>query len=265
MSIYIVNAICAQKDHRRIRKTPRKISVESSTVKIKHSTLIGDYKDGGIKKADTEAKLKALKLTWIRRLCDDNHQPWKIIPTKYLTLPYGNSLFHRNFKSNHSHLLILKQLPVFYHDLIKYWEEISYSDSHSIDVTLSESLWYNRFLSICGTTIFLKDFFTVGINKVGDLYDTDLKLIHFEKFVQQGLSSQWYYNWMQLVESIPVSWTSEIRKGDNSHSDLSNSNYTLHIQRATTVETYNGLVTDFMKTQIQTKPTSQSYWEKNDQ
>ena len=42
-------------------------------------------------------------------------------------------------------------------------------------------------MSIDGNTIFLKDFSTVGIHKVGDLYDTDLKLIHFEKFVQLGL------------------------------------------------------------------------------
>ena len=93
---------------------------------------------------------------------------------------------------------------------------MSYLDSHSTDMILSESLWYNRFMSIGGTTIFFKDFSTIGINKIGDLYYTDLKLIHFEKFVQLGLSSQWYYNWVQLVSSIPVSWTSEIRKGDNS-------------------------------------------------
>ena len=121
---------------------------------------------------------------------------------KYLTLPNGDSLFHRNFKSNHSHLLILEQLPIFYHDLIKYWQKISYFDPHSIDLILSESLRYNRFMSIGRNTIFLKDFSTIGINKVGDLYDTDLKLIQFEKFVQLRLSSQWYYNWIQLVDSI---------------------------------------------------------------
>ena len=96
-----------------LEKLQEKFLWKSSTVKIKHSALIGDYKDERIKKVDIEAKLKALKITQIRRLCDDNHHPWKIISTKYLTLPNGDSLFHRNFKSNHSHLRILKQLPVF--------------------------------------------------------------------------------------------------------------------------------------------------------
>ena len=112
--------------------------------------------------------------------------------------------------------------------------------------------------------IFLKDVF--GINKVGDLYDTDLKLIHLEKFVQLGLSSHYYYNWMQLVDSIPVSWKSEIIKSDNSPKDLSISKYTLYIQRATTVEilqlTCKGFIYEKFINQIQTKPTSQLYWQK---
>ena len=89
-----------------LKKLQENLLWKSSTIKIKHSTLIADYKDGRIKKVDKEGKPKALKLTWIRRLCEDNHHPWKIIPTKYLTLPNGDSYFHRNFKS--SHLLILK-------------------------------------------------------------------------------------------------------------------------------------------------------------
>ena len=91
-------------------------------------------------------------------------------------------------------------------------------------------------MSIDGNTIFLKTFSTVGINKVGDLYDTDLKLIHFEKFVQLGLSSHYYYNWMQLVDSMPVSWKSEIRKNDNNPKDLSDFKYTFYVQLDTTIK-----------------------------
>ena len=58
-----------------LEKLQEKFLWKSSTVKMKHSTLIGDYKVEGIKNVDIEAKLKALELTWIRRLCDDNHHP----------------------------------------------------------------------------------------------------------------------------------------------------------------------------------------------
>ena len=56
-----------------LEKLQKKFLWKSSAVK--HSTLIGDYKEGGIKNVGIEVKLKALKLTWIRRLCDDNHHP----------------------------------------------------------------------------------------------------------------------------------------------------------------------------------------------
>ena len=61
----------------------------SSTPEIKHSTLIGDYAEGGLKNVDINTKLKALKLTWVRRQSDDNYHPWKVLPREYLALVEG--------------------------------------------------------------------------------------------------------------------------------------------------------------------------------
>ena len=47
----------------------------SSVPKIKHSTLIGDYAQGGLKNVDIDTKLKVLKLSLVRRLSDDNYHP----------------------------------------------------------------------------------------------------------------------------------------------------------------------------------------------
>ena len=38
--------------------------------KIKHSTLIGNYEDGGLRDIDIYSKIKALQLSWIKRLHD---------------------------------------------------------------------------------------------------------------------------------------------------------------------------------------------------
>ena len=45
--------------------------------KIKHSTLIAEYKNGGYK--DIEIKILSLKVKWVLSLPDDNFHPWKII------------------------------------------------------------------------------------------------------------------------------------------------------------------------------------------
>ena len=39
---------------------------------VKQTTLIGNYSDGGLRAVDIVSKLKALKMTWIRRLVDNN-------------------------------------------------------------------------------------------------------------------------------------------------------------------------------------------------
>ena len=99
--------------------------------KIKHSTLIADYKDGGLKVVDIDSKFRALKLTWLKRLCDDNEHPWKIIP-----LPKGDLLFHRNFSTDETTLNKMRGIPKFIVEILKIWENFS------------ESLWLNSFQQI---------------------------------------------------------------------------------------------------------------------
>ena len=38
-----------------------------SQAKIKHCSIIADYKDGGYKDADISSKLSAMKMSWIKR------------------------------------------------------------------------------------------------------------------------------------------------------------------------------------------------------
>ena len=53
---------------------------EGKRPKIKHSTLINDYPDGGLKDIDNESKFKALHMSWLTRFHSDNTHPWMHIP-----------------------------------------------------------------------------------------------------------------------------------------------------------------------------------------
>ena len=53
--------------------------------KIKHSTLIANYSDGGLKDIDIPSKIRALQLSWLKRLLDDSFHPWKVIPLHFLS------------------------------------------------------------------------------------------------------------------------------------------------------------------------------------
>ena len=133
--------------------------------------MIGDHKDGGLKNVDIETKLKTLKLTWVRRLGDDNHHPWKIIPLNYLTLPNRDLILHRNFACNPHITAKLNFLPAFYKDLLNHWWEISHCEVAYIQVILSESLWYNSFAQINQNDIFFRELCLAGIKRVADLLE----------------------------------------------------------------------------------------------
>ena len=157
--------------------------------------MIRDYKDGGLKNVDIETKLKALKLTWIRRLCDDNHH--------YLTLLNRDLILYRNFDCNPHITAMLNFLPAFYEDLLSHWSEICHCEVDYIQVILSESLWHNSFVQINQNAIFFREFCLAGINRVADLFEKDEKLVMFYKLRQLGLPDTLYFKWMQLIDAIP--------------------------------------------------------------
>ena len=64
--------------------------------KIKHSSLIGEYRDGGLKDVDVDAKILSLKISWIRKLKDSNFHPWKVLANHLLSKVGGETIFHAN-------------------------------------------------------------------------------------------------------------------------------------------------------------------------
>ena len=56
---------------------------ESKKAKVKHSTLISDYKDGGLRDTDISCKIKALQLSWLRRFLTPITTPGKIFPATF--------------------------------------------------------------------------------------------------------------------------------------------------------------------------------------
>ena len=80
--------------------------------KIKHSTLIGDFRDGGFRDVDIPSCFETAKVSWIRRFFDDNFHPWKIVAEEFLEGIGGKMLFHPNLKLSKTSFAKVKQLSV---------------------------------------------------------------------------------------------------------------------------------------------------------
>ena len=116
--------------------------------KIKHSTLIGDYCEGGLRDVDIDAKLLSLKFIWIKRLKDPNSHPWKVVANQLLSQVGGDAIFHTNLCLSDNFKQQANKLPLFYKELINVWEKMSKFENMNGNDILAQSLWNNKFLKV---------------------------------------------------------------------------------------------------------------------
>ena len=121
--------------------------------KIKHSTLIGDYTNGGYKDVDIESKFESLKIIWIRRLLDSNFHSWKVMPQCLLSEIGIQSLFHSNFKPSEIWQLKIASFPKFYQGLIYFWETAITKEPSNLREITSQTVWNNYYISKQGNTL----------------------------------------------------------------------------------------------------------------
>ncbi len=82
---------------------------DSTTSKIAQKTLIQQIDKGGLKLCHYETKVKALKLSSIKRLISENNSTWKILPKLFYKCKNLNTFFNANHR-----LLSNTNIPNFY-------------------------------------------------------------------------------------------------------------------------------------------------------
>ena len=147
--------------------------------KIKHSTLIGNFENGGLKDINIESKLKALKLSWIKRLLDSNFHLWKTSAAKLSEPVGGTKIFHSNLSMSKECHKGLTSLPTFYKQLIEFWELTSIGICDEPSFILNQSVWNNKHITRSGSPLFDTTLSNKGINYIKDIFNTitcDFKL-----------------------------------------------------------------------------------------
>ena len=149
--------------------------------KVKHGTLCNDYKNGGLRNVDIHLKIVSLKCPWIRRLHNECHHDWKIIP-----LDYMNNALGKNFKF-HSNLSVpnktINSLPSYCKDIINSWCKYYSCTPKVSSLISSQFLWYNSYIKIDNEVVCYKDFADKKINFVSDLFDENGELKSWQKIL----------------------------------------------------------------------------------
>ena len=200
---------------KQINQIHRDFIWDGKKAKIKHTTLIADYRVGGLRDIDISTKIKSLQLSWVRRLDDSNFHPWKIIPKYLLSKLFGNwnLFFFPNMELKITPFF--SKLPKFYQNILQFWSELSTCDPLTPSSILSESIFFNRFIKI-DKHIVAPSFF--NLNKtlyVADFFDENGKLKNWTNFKSStGIHTSMFFKWCQLADALPIVWK-DILKNSN--------------------------------------------------
>ena len=130
--------------------------------KIKHSILINDIKDGGLKLLDPKSFCEALKLSWLKRILEkENSRTWTTLVQKQLECVGGNFIWKCNFSEEDNFLSNITSS--FLYELPIAWSyfKVQHHEGKSHILVCHEIIWNNTGIKVNG-----KSFFTnSGINK----------------------------------------------------------------------------------------------------
>ena len=154
----------------------------SKKTKIKHSTLIGNYSDGGLKDIDLTSKMESLKFSWIKWLMDTtDFHPWKVLANLILKSVGGSSIFHYNLSLSKLTKQRIEQLPLFYVDAINLFIQFAKVEDLSSNDIMSQHLWDNAFILRQNSSIYDPYPSSKGIKTLKDVIDGE------------GNSTKWEY------------------------------------------------------------------------
>ena len=141
--------------------------------KVKHSVLIGDPKQGGLKSLDIEANRKSLRLAWLYRIVQGIG--WNELINAYLE-PLGGLMFllRCNFDTNK-----LPFIPKFYKDMLEFFKEIF------CEYIGEGIIWNNKHILIGGQSIFLRDWYEKGVIFISDLCDHHGAWLSYDAFCKK--------------------------------------------------------------------------------
>ena len=88
------------------------------------------------------SKFESLRLTWVKRLFDENYHPWKNIPLKLIDNSFNQNIFYANTQISFS-----AKFPNFYHEIAKSWSKMT-QEPLTANTVLSQQVWYNNFIRI---------------------------------------------------------------------------------------------------------------------
>ena len=176
---------------------------DSKPPKVRNQTMITEIRDGGLKILDFQSQMKALKLTWVKRLYNNNSAKWKLLFQSYIPFINITDLFHTrcsNFPEN-------LQIPTFYKEIISAWNEVrKLCLPNTTSDIQKESLWFNDFIKINQKSVFFSKWYRAGILFVRDIINPDGSILGIDQLNRTFNLQVDIMQYNGIISAIPRQW-----------------------------------------------------------
>ena len=165
--------------------------------KVTRRSAYAPYHSGGINMVDYENMVKALRLSWLKRIIDDSCSSfWKLYLNDLLSSHGGLFLFNCNYAVDKLNI------SDFYYELLLWWSELR--DLVDCDGEYRYIIWNNREVKIDGKSVFYKRYLLQGIKYTEDLlYDkTNIDSFNISEG-EKSLNSN-FLTWTGLRHAVPL-------------------------------------------------------------
>ena len=171
--------------------------------KIKRSTIINDYSEGGLKMLDIESFNKALKITWIKKYFEkENHSKWKIFFDLELQNKGNSAILTGNLNKKDINKFYCFSNP-FFKEIIEIWSDINYEQHITSKEQLqSQPLWHNSLIRIANRPVCYKNWVKKDITKVKQIMETPTQFLSHSAFQTKYGINECLITYLGIVDAV---------------------------------------------------------------
>ena len=167
--------------------------------KVIRSSTFAPYEQGGLRMIDYETMIKALRLSWLKRITDEDASGFWKCYLNYLLEKEGGLflLLQCNYDVNQMNIS-----STLYHDLLAWWSNIrEVEDPNNVYKYI---IWNNKEIKVDGKSVFYKYYFNMNIKYTNDLLFDKSNIESFNILRSQGLTKSLFLEWTGLRQSVPL-------------------------------------------------------------
>ncbi|KAL9954130.1 hypothetical protein ACROYT_G041628, partial [Oculina patagonica] len=142
------------------------------------------------------------RILCIKKYLDNYPASWKFFLNFYLKNVGGKFLFHCNF----DYRKLPVAVPEFYKECIQTWSSLNENNPSTTKDVANQILWNNRFICIGKNSVYNRRISSVGLNKIGDLYDDAGLLVFNTEPLRSILSPSDMYLLISMLDAMPLVW-----------------------------------------------------------